>query len=406
MKFMVAQTGARRGYAVPAILEKAGMLERFYTDLCADVGLGQWLVKGRHLPFVGKKLQRLAGRRLPAEIIGKTRTLTRPLLRHGLHSLFGNRDEAARFREHLRWNGEMGEAVAASGFGAATHVFSMLGEWGPMMTEARRQGLTVVSEIYILLSTEQILKEERKRFPGWDKNETDYAAIRQERPDVDVLLSETDFAICPSEAVRDDLADHFDFPKQRSVVVPYGMNPKWLELTPQPRPGRVLFVGTADLRKGIHYLAMAAKKLAAKKIACEFRVAGNVTPEIAARTECSELTFLGRIPRERMKDEYQQADIFVLPSLAEGSAEVVYEALASRIPVVTTRAAGSVIRDGIEGRIVPERDVDALAEALQELLGNRTLRERMAAAARERARDYTWNHYGERLVTALRSMPR
>ena len=53
MKFIVVQIGARRGYAVPAILEKAGMLERFYTDICADVGLGRWLCAGRGLPVIG-----------------------------------------------------------------------------------------------------------------------------------------------------------------------------------------------------------------------------------------------------------------------------------------------------------------------------------------------------------------
>jgi glycosyltransferase involved in cell wall biosynthesis len=175
-------------------------------------------------------------------------------------------------------------------------------------------------------------------------------------------------------------------------------------LPPQPQPGRVLFVGTAELRKGIHYLALAAEKLAAKNIRCEFRVAGNVSPQIARRTECKHLNFLGRVPRERIAEEYQQADIFVLPSLAEGSAEVTYEALAAGLPVITTRAAGSVARDGIEGRIVPERDSNTLADAIEQLVEDRALRDRMATAARERARDYTWEKYGERLVKALHSM--
>jgi glycosyltransferase involved in cell wall biosynthesis len=93
----------------------------------------------------------------------------------------------------------------------------------------------------------------------------------------------------------------------------------------------------------------------------------------------------------------------VLPSLAEASAEVTYEALACGIPVVTTREAGSVVRDGIEGRVVPSRDPHALADAISEILEDRQKRERMATAARERARKYTWEHYGNRLVNALKS---
>jgi glycosyltransferase involved in cell wall biosynthesis len=404
MKFIAIQIGARRGYAVPAILEKAGMLERFYTDICADVGLGKWLCAGRGLPVIGGKLQRLAMRRLPPEIRDKTRTFTAPMLRHGIKLMFNAKNPADRFREHLRWGCDLGNTMTRAGFGSATHVFSMLGEGGPFLAEARQRGLKIVSEVYILLSTERILAEERKLFPDWEAEQPDYDSIRREFPDADVLLTQTDLAICPSEAVREDLADHFGIPRERSAVVPYGMNPKLLELQPKPQRGRVLFVGTAELRKGIHYLAMAAEKLAAKNIRCEFRVAGNVPPEIARRTECRHLNFLGRVPRERIAEEYQQADVFVLPSLAEGSAEVTYEALAAGLPVITTRAAGSVVRDGIEGRIVPERDADALADAIEQLVEDRTLRDRMALAARARARDFTWERYGERLVNALHSM--
>ena len=187
-------------------------------------------------------------------------------------------------------------------------------------------------------------------------------------------------------------------------MVPYGMNQKWLELEPKPRRGRVLFVGTADLRKGIHYLAMAAEKLTGRGLNYEFRVAGNVTDQVRSQPACRHLNFLGRVPRDRIHKEFQQADVFVLPSLAEGSAEVTYEAIAAGVPVVTTRAAGSVARDAIEGRIVPERDPEALADAIEQIVEDRAARDRMAHAARERARDYTWERYGKRLVTALKRL--
>ena len=61
------------------------------------------------------------------------------------------------------------------------------------------------------------------------------------------------------------------------------------------------------------------------------------------------------------------------------------------------------MRDGIEGRIIPSRDPQALAEAIAEIVEDRQKREDMARAARNRARDYTWERYGERLVAALKS---
>ena len=61
------------------------------------------------------------------------------------------------------------------------------------------------------------------------------------------------------------------------------------------------------------------------------------------------------------------------------------------------------MRDGIEGRIVPSRDPDALANAITEIVEDRQKRERMAYAARERAQEFTWERYGERLIAALKS---
>ena len=78
-----------------------------------------------------------------------------------------------------------------------------------------------------------------------------------------------------------------------------------------------------------------------------------------------------------------QADVFVFPSLFEGSAVVTYEALACGLPSVVTAAAGSVVRDGMEGFIVESRDVNTLAHRM-ELLGNSPeLRTRMMSARAE-----------------------
>lgn len=405
-RFIAVQNGARRGYAVPVILEKAGMLERFYTDLAGNVGVGRGLAAMQSLPVIGPRVRRLASRRIPAEIVTKTRTFGRVHLGGMLRDALGARDGASRFRRHLELDDRWGWAMVRAGFGEATHVFSMLGEGGPFLSEAHRRGLTVVSEVYILLSSERLLKQERERFPEWEPAVADYAALRHELQTEDVLTQRTHAHICPSEAVREDLIANWGGRRERTALVPYGMSTRWLELEPRPQPGRVLFVGTADLRKGIHYLAKAAEKLQAQGRRYEFRVAGNVTDQVRQQPVCRHLNFLGRVPRDRIHEEFQQADVFVLPSLAEGSAEVTYEALAAGVPLVVTAAAGSVARDGVEGRIVPERDPAALADAIESVIENRDLRGKLAAAARERAREFTWEKYGERLIGALKSFSR
>ena len=403
MKFIVAQVGARRGYAVLAILQKAGMLERFYTDIAGDIGLRAVFSAAGALPLVGKSARRLLGRRLPFDIRAKTTTFPGITLPHVFRRVIIPRDPAAACREGVRFSDALGRAMARRGFGSATHMYSMLGECGPLFAEGKRRGLIVVSEIYLALNTERILTEERKKFPGWEENGPDYAAVCRGFESPRGPRADADFAICPSEWVRDDLVRNFGFPSKDTAIVPYGVNPEMLSVPDEPVRGRILFAGTADLRKGIHYLAMAAEKLVEHGLHYEFRVAGDVEQSVANQRQCRYLTFLGRVPRAGMTREFASADLFVLPSLAEGSAEATYEALACGVPVVTTREAGSIVRDGVEGRIVPSRNAEALANAIAEIVEDREKRERLSRAARERARDYTWARYGERLVEALTS---
>ena len=104
-----------------------------------------------------------------------------------------------------------------------------------------------------------------------------------------------------------------------------------------------------------------------------------------------------------MTKEFLSADVFVLPTLAEGSAGVIYEALAAGVPIVTTRSAGSVITNGVEGLIVPERDPLALAEAIQSVIENRNLREAMALASKKTSARYTEAAWSGRLCEVLQS---
>ena len=71
------------------------------------------------------------------------------------------------------------------------------------------------------------------------------------------------------------------------------------------------------------------------------------------------------------------------------------------MPQITTRQAGDVVRDGVEGIIVPPRDVDAIMEAIERLYQNPGLVEQMGTAARKRmVENFTWDHFRARLLGA------
>jgi glycosyltransferase involved in cell wall biosynthesis len=190
----------------------------------------------------------------------------------------------------------------------------------------------------------------------------------------------------------------------RVFVLPYGVDTRRFRPPERPREPdgkfRVLFVGALTQRKGIKYLLEAAKRADIKglELVCVGKLAGDAA---AFAPYADVFRHVRHVPFHEVHLLFQTADVFAYPSLHEGSAFASYEALASGLPVVCTPNTGSVVRDGIEGYIVPVRDVEALVERLRRLARDPDLRARMALAARTRAEDFTWTHYGARLATWL-----
>jgi len=272
----------------------------------------------------------------------------------------------------------------------------MFGEGGSFIAKAKDKGLQVVGDVFIPLSADQIVSDEEAHNPDWADKEPKQTTLAQTIQANQNLLNLSDFLICPSEFVRDDLLK-YGVDLRRTLVVPYAVGAKWLDLEVEPQPGRVLFAGTASLRKGIHHLAAAATLL---KGQCKIRVAGAVSERVRNHPEARDLAFLGHLGPFRMAEEFARADVFAFPSLVEGSAGVTGEALGAGLPVVATRAAGSIVRDGVDGLIIPERHPEALAQAIMSIVLDRDRREAMSQAARQRAQVFTWDGFVHRVIQA------
>lgn len=103
-------------------------------------------------------------------------------------------------------------------------------------------------------------------------------------------------------------------------------------------------------------------------------------------------------------DYMRKCDVFVLPSWLEGSAKAVYEAMACGLPAIVTHSTGSIIRDGIDGFVIEPGDTQALKERMKWFKNNPDQISIMGNAARERAREFTWSRYAEKIVKLYRSM--
>jgi glycosyltransferase involved in cell wall biosynthesis len=162
----------------------------------------------------------------------------------------------------------------------------------------------------------------------------------------------------------------------------------------------VLFVGTLQLRKGLPYLLEALRQLSDPRI--KVRLVGPSrlsNPAIQALGEWCHI--VGSVPRDQVAAHYHWADVFVLPTLSEGSANVVYEAMAAGLAVVTTPNAGSVIRAGEDGLLVPIRDVQALANALRKLTESDETRARLGQQAQKRLNAKVAGLYTKTLLNAI-----
>ncbi|OLB15188.1 MAG: hypothetical protein AUH07_03240 [Gemmatimonadetes bacterium 13_2_20CM_70_9] len=116
------------------------------------------------------------------------------------------------------------------------------------------------------------------------------------------------------------------------------------------------------------------------------------------------ILFKGLLARDEVLRAYASADVFVLPSLFEPFGIVLLEAMAAGLPVVASRVGGivDVVEDGKTGLLVPPRNPQAIADAIERLLSNPTLRQRMGAEARMRAPAYSWEELVPRILEVYR----
>jgi glycosyltransferase involved in cell wall biosynthesis len=113
------------------------------------------------------------------------------------------------------------------------------------------------------------------------------------------------------------------------------------------------------------------------------------------------VVFEGAVNQDRIRTLYAATDIFCIPSFAEGIPVVLMEAMAMEIPCVTTHITGipELIRDGLDGLLVPPSDVPGLVEALARLMDDADLRERLGKSGRMRILEhYNLRHNVEKLA--------
>ena len=174
---------------------------------------------------------------------------------------------------------------------------------------------------------------------------------------------------------------HQGWDPSRVHVIYFGVDDAFFEAIPPPpplsdkalresdaRPVKLAFAGRFSKRKGAEVLIEALARLGEAN--WELEIVGAIDGGFASRFPAffrdPRVYCLGLVSREVVAARLAEADVFVFPSLVEGSARVVFEAMACRCYVITTSNSGSIVEDGIHGRLVEPGDADSLAVAIEE----------------------------------------
>ncbi len=399
---LLCSPGNRLAFQTALALQEAELLSHFVTSFyfreASLLTKGIRLAPGamfkklenelrrRYLPGINESLVRTAGFTelsfILAKRLGLPASLSKPLAERRIQI------HAKHFRTVLL---KTQPAAVICPDGWAYDLFSSIGKGETLKILDQNIG-HIISGAEIMKTEIELHPELADSISPWTEEFVE--KCRQEALMADALLVSSDYATNSLTAIG--------VAPERIHKVEYAADPS--RFTPKPREAettvRALFVGILSQRKGIKYLLEAVKKLNHPQLRLQmtgtaigsgeglkpFREFFDHTPNVA---------------HHNIHKVYQDADFFVMPTLHESGVLAIHEALASGLPVITTPNAGSIVRDGKEGFLVPIRNVEALAEKIELLTNNQELRNEMSKAARARAEEFSWTRYRKGIAATV-----
>ena len=206
-------------------------------------------------------------------------------------------------------------------------------------------------------------------------------------------FSKADFIIAPSVFVAKLLIKE-KIERKKISVIPFGvdLHTEKKLLKKDNKSVSFCFIGNINERKGIEFLLSAWESGSFKKD--KLHLCGRIFPEcksiLKASRNIHNIQLHGFVD---ISSILPFSDVFVFPSLAEGSSKVIYEAMSYGLPIITTENSGSVVRNGVDGFIVEAGNSRELQEKMIYLRNNAQIRAEMGKNARNRIKSFSWNKY-------------
>jgi glycosyltransferase involved in cell wall biosynthesis len=240
------------------------------------------------------------------------------------------------------------------------------------------------------------------------------------------VMHKVDALTTISTFIKDALVAKFQISAARIEVIPYGVEIE--RFSPlikgdeirnkfglQNGEKIILTVQRLHVRKGVQFALEAFSEVEKKYTDVKFLIVGD-GPEKKVLLRLAEdlaiqdkVIFAGAVENSDLPQYYAAADIFAFHSIYEGFGIVMIEAAASGKPIVTTGSGGSldIVRNGLNGLLVPAKDSRALADAMMKVLENPELGVSFGRKAREIAeQEFSWDRVSEKYLTIFKRLTR
>lgn len=264
---------------------------------------------------------------------------------------------------------------------------------------AKKKGIVSVYEqpsqhhSFLYPIVQQLLKEKPELVTPTTKLQINEKSVRRnERRDKE--LAAADIIMCNSSFTKRTLLNSGLVKENKILVNPYGF-PAPVPKQEYGNTKKLVFLnaGTQNLRKGLHLLYDVWKQPFFQKAEMELWLIGamNLPPSLLQGIGAN-VKIMSSIPREELMRLYQQVDVFVLPTYADGFGMVISEAMSRGIPVITTYNSGGpdIIEHGKNGFLIPAGDEGALLEQMKWCVENRHLLAQIGQNALATAKKWQW----------------
>lgn len=368
--WICCQLGAREHYAIPRALHQQGKLIGLITDA--------WVLPQSTLNWLPKSwLTHLRDRYHPdlaqASVYAFTDALIRFELTQRLKKTSGWTGIIARNHWFQKRVIQLLETITAN-LNTRPILFAYSYAALELFRYAKTQGwYTILGQIDPGIIEEKLVEQEHSRYPHYQSTWQPAPSHYWNNWQAECVLADRIIVNSPwsSQALQ-----QAGIPADKMNIIPLAYNPPKIASTfgrtyplafCRERPLRVLFLGQVILRKGIHAILEAAEHLHHEPI--QFWFVGSLgIPQSTQKHGL--IRWIGAIPRRQTTQYYQLADVFLFPTLSDGFGLVQLEAQAWKLPIIASRFCGQVVKDRVNGLILPEVTGDAIAQALKFCLNN------------------------------------